>query len=207
MKHNNTIIFYAISLFVESETSQTSFLEEYVSGSKKERRYFWQYNTQSKGPKGKRLCKTVPSEDPHVLNDFEDPVFDPEQNQMRYKHNGKARRGDGNDITPSPFKLYQLGIELESLNNAINDMMPVSELPSPARSKTRKEKNKFASRACRLKKKAQHEANKLKLYGLEQEHRKCHIALFLLVVSYLFARISNINANLFVRFSNFISMG
>jgi hypothetical protein len=26
------------------------------------------------------------------------------------------------------------------------------------------------SRACRLKKKAQHEANKLKLYGLEQEH-------------------------------------
>lgn len=26
-------------------------------------------------------------------------------------------------------------------------------------------------RACRLKKKAQHEANKIKLYGLEQEHR------------------------------------
>jgi hypothetical protein len=33
--------------------------------------------------------------------------------------------------------------------------------------------NVFASyyRACRLKKKAQHEANKVKLYGLEQEHR------------------------------------
>lgn len=27
-------------------------------------------------------------------------------------------------------------------------------------------------RACRLKKKAQHEANKVKLYGLEQEHRE-----------------------------------
>ena len=27
------------------------------------------------------------------------------------------------------------------------------------------------NRACRLKKKAQHEANKIKLYGLEQEHR------------------------------------
>lgn len=26
-------------------------------------------------------------------------------------------------------------------------------------------------RACRLKKKAQHEANKIKLYGLEQEHK------------------------------------
>lgn len=33
--------------------------------------------------------------------------------------------------------------------------------------------NVYASyyRACRLKKKAQHEANKVKLYGLEQEHR------------------------------------
>lgn len=51
-------------------------------------------------------------------------------------------------------------------------MIPVSELPFNVRPKTRKEKNKLASRACRLKKKAQHEANKLKLYGLQQEHRK-----------------------------------
>jgi len=36
----------------------------------------------------------------------------------------------------------------------------------------KREKNKIASRACRLKKKAQHEANKLKLYGLNQEHSK-----------------------------------
>ena len=36
----------------------------------------------------------------------------------------------------------------------------------------RKIKCVFTSfRACRLKKKAQHEANKVKLYGLEQEHR------------------------------------
>lgn len=51
-------------------------------------------------------------------------------------------------------------------------MTPVSELPFNARPKTRKEKNKLASRACRLKKKAQHEANKLKLYGLETEHKR-----------------------------------
>ena len=38
------------------------------------------------------------------------------------------------------------------------------------RTKSRKEKNKLASRACRLKKKAQHEANKIKLSGLEEEH-------------------------------------
>lgn len=41
-----------------------------------------------------------------------------------------------------------------------------------SRNKSRKEKNKLASRACRLKKKAQHEANKIKLYGLHQEHHK-----------------------------------
>lgn len=51
-------------------------------------------------------------------------------------------------------------------------MIPVSELPFNIRPKTRKEKNKLASRACRLKKKAQHEANKIKLDGLEQEHSK-----------------------------------
>ena len=43
-------------------------------------------------------------------------------------------------------------------------------MPFNARCKSRKEKNKMASRACRLKKKAQHEANKLKLHGLEEEH-------------------------------------
>ena len=42
------------------------------------------------------------------------------------------------------------------------------------RTKSRKDKNKLASRACRLKKKAQHEANKIKLSGLEDEHSKLH---------------------------------
>ena len=40
-------------------------------GGKKEKRFFWQYNTQAKGPKGKRLCKNVDTHDPHVLNTFE----------------------------------------------------------------------------------------------------------------------------------------
>lgn len=69
-----------------------------------------------------------------------------ELNQTQYKHNGKARRGDGNDITPSPSKLYALGNELKKLNRIINDLTPVSELPAGARTKSRKEKNKLASR-------------------------------------------------------------
>ena len=85
---------------------------------------------------------------------------------------GKARRGDGNDLTSNPRKLAQIGKELEQLSRVINDMTPVSEMPFGARCKSRKEKNKLASRACRLKKKAQHEANKVKCDGLLTEHRK-----------------------------------
>lgn len=65
---------------------------------------------------------------------------------LQYKHNGKARRGDGNDITPSPTKLLSIGTELKGLNRTINDLTPVSELPVNVRPRSRKEKNKLASR-------------------------------------------------------------
>ncbi|KAH0555607.1 uncharacterized protein LOC123263040 [Cotesia glomerata] len=139
--------------------------------SKKEK-YFWQYNVQAKGPKGQRLIAHKRLEDPHVLNQATDPVFSPSCSLRGIKHSGKARKGDGNDLTPNPRKLYIIGKELDKLSRIINDMTPVSELPFPARPKTRKEKNKLASRACRLKKKAQHEANKIKLHGLEIEHKR-----------------------------------
>lgn len=138
----------------------------------KKERFFWQYNVQAKGPKGQRLILQKKSEDPHILNSVTDPVFSPSCSVRGIKHSGKARKGDGNDLTPNPRKLYLIGKELDNLGKVINDMIPVSELPFNIRPKTRKEKNKLASRACRLKKKAQHEANKLKLYGLQQEHRR-----------------------------------
>lgn len=86
------------------------------------------------------------------------------------QHSGKARKGDGNDLTPNPRKLQCIGRELDKLGRTINQMTSVNESPFKERPKLRKEKNKLASRACRLKKKAQHEANKIKLYGLETEH-------------------------------------
>ncbi|KAF4517169.1 hypothetical protein B566_EDAN005599 [Ephemera danica] len=141
------------------------------SRTKKER-YFWQYNVQAKGPKGQRLVLKTKQEDPHVLNEVTDPVFSPSCAVRGIKHSGKARKGDGNDLTPNPRKLHSIGKELDKLGRVINDMTPVSELPLTVRPKSRKEKNKLASRACRLKKKAQHEANKIKLFGLEHEHRR-----------------------------------
>ena len=88
-----------------------------------------------------------------------------------YRHSGKARRGDGNDVTANPSKLYATGKELKKLSRLIDAMCPPGELPTNVRARSLREKNKYASRICRLKKKAQHEANKIKLYGLEQEHR------------------------------------
>ncbi|KAI1305781.1 Protein CREBRF -like protein [Halotydeus destructor] len=139
-----------------------------------QQRFFWQYNVQSKGPKGTRLSAPADPEaaDPHVLAEATDPVFSEGCKIEGVKHAGKARRGDGNDLTPNPRKLLMIGLELKKLSRTINDLTPVAEVPVNARNKTRKEKNKLASRACRLKKKAQHEANKIKLYGLQSEHRK-----------------------------------
>uniref|UniRef100_A0A6G1SQ38 UPF0474 protein CG13624 n=1 Tax=Aceria tosichella TaxID=561515 RepID=A0A6G1SQ38_9ACAR len=143
-----------------------------------QRRFFWQYNVQSKGPKGTRICAADGAEDPFVLPEASDPVFSNECQVEGVKHSGKARRGDGNDLTPNPRKLLMIGLELKKLSKIINDLAPVTDLPINARNKTRKEKNKLASRACRLKKKAQHEANKIKLYGLQREHQQVVMAIF-----------------------------
>lgn len=156
----------------DGETGQSK-----VSSMSKKERFFWQYNVQAKGPKGQRLVLKTRLEDPHVLNEVTDPVFSPECSVRGIKHSGKARKGDGNDLTPNPRKLCSIGRELDKLSRIINDMTPVSELPFNIRPKTRKEKNKLASRACRLKKKAQHEANKLKLYGLEHEHKRLNVGI------------------------------
>ncbi|XP_064603994.1 CREB3 regulatory factor-like [Liolophura sinensis] len=154
----------------DSSDSENSLITSPGSSKSKEKQYFWQYNVQSKGPKGKKLCLSLDTVDPHVLHNFEDPVFDPEYRVPGITHGGKARRGDGNNVYPNPKKLCQIGNELKKLNKLINDYGPLNDLPSAVRAKSRKEKNKLASRACRLKKKAQHEANKVKLMGLEQEH-------------------------------------
>jgi hypothetical protein len=152
-------------------------------------RYFWQYNVQSKGPKGSKLPSTTECDWAEMDNltpptalettvtvdaDLEplDPVFSPNCQIEGVKHAGKARRGDGNDLTPNPRKLLMIGLELKKLSKVINELTPVAEVPAGSKPNSRKEKNKLASRACRLKKKAQHEANKIKLHGLSAEQRK-----------------------------------
>lgn len=149
-KLKNGFLQLAISL-IDSEGSQ----EEWSAGrSSRESRqhrkdqFFWQYNIQSKGPKGKRV-KFGMEENPHKVQDFEDPVFDSSsasQLGTTIRHGGKARKGDGNDVSPNPKKLVQIGSQIKKLNKQINSFAPLSELPVSTRNKSKKEKNKLASR-------------------------------------------------------------
>jgi len=59
----------------EDETRTST--PNHLSSSKGKERFFWQYNVQAKGPKGKRLVFQSKLEDPHVLNEVTDPVFSP----------------------------------------------------------------------------------------------------------------------------------
>ncbi|XP_064181382.1 CREB3 regulatory factor-like isoform X2 [Anguilla rostrata] len=136
------------------------------SRRRRKRRYFWEYSEQLTPSKQERVLK--PSE-------WDRETLPSNLYQNNGLHHGKhavkkSRRTDVEDLTPNPRKLLQIGNELRKLNKVISDLTPVSELPLTARPRSRKEKNKLASRACRLKKKAQYEANKVKLWGLNTEY-------------------------------------
>ncbi|XP_045078599.1 CREB3 regulatory factor-like isoform X2 [Coregonus clupeaformis] len=137
-----------------------------ISRKRGKRRYFWEYSEQLTSSKQERMLK--PSE-------WDRQTLPSNLYQRNGPHHGKynlkkSRRTDVEDLTPNPRKLLQIGNELRKLNKVISDLTPVSELPITARPRSRKEKNKLASRACRLKKKAQYEANKVKLWGLGTEY-------------------------------------
>ncbi|XP_062826498.1 CREB3 regulatory factor [Anolis carolinensis] len=130
------------------------------------RRYFWEYSEQLTPSQQEKMLR--PSE-------WNRDTLPSNMYQKNGLHHGKyavkkSRRTDVEDLTPNPKKLLQIGNELRKLNKVISDLTPVSELPLTARPRSRKEKNKLASRACRLKKKAQYEANKVKLWGLNTEY-------------------------------------
>jgi len=136
-----------------------------------QKRYFWLYNVQSKGPKCQPPSAqfVASSFDPHVLSCFHDPaVVTGARPRTSLKYSGSRRDRSAADADANPRRLLQLGDELQRLTVVVN------AAPSATAdfSLSPREKNKYASRICRLKRKAQHEANKIKLQGLEQEHRE-----------------------------------
>lgn len=151
-KINDKINFTIQQHFSDSDDSQDqgwSDRSSKDSSRKKERQFFWQYNIQSKGPKGTRTSFDLDSNNPHVLQNFEDPVFESSVGSGisgNIRHGGKARKGDGNDICPNPKKLFNIGQQLKKLSKQINNFGPLGEMPATSRNKSKKEKNKLASR-------------------------------------------------------------
>uniref|UniRef100_UPI00358F4460 CREB3 regulatory factor n=1 Tax=Myxine glutinosa TaxID=7769 RepID=UPI00358F4460 len=134
-------------------------------------RFFWEYGEHHVPPEGQ--AKRSGRFGAQGGREWDRHTLPSNQCQSNVKRGTKrCRRSIVEDVTPSPRKLLQIGNELQQLNHQIGELTPVCELPLPARPRLRKEKNKLASRACRLKKKAQHEANKVKLCGLNAEHER-----------------------------------
>ncbi|XP_065827844.1 uncharacterized protein [Oscarella lobularis] len=90
---------------------------------------------------------------------------------------GRRKDGFADDFLPCPARLNAINRQLGKLNDMMAAMTPVTEVPAHAKNKCRKERNKLASRACRLKKKASFEANKVKLHGLEEEQDRLRQAI------------------------------
>ncbi|XP_017289259.1 CREB3 regulatory factor [Kryptolebias marmoratus] len=130
------------------------------------RRCFWEYRRSRESVTKKKLGGDVHWSLSWSSSTLPSTLYRREGKKGRRK----ARKTDASDLTPNPQKLHNIGEQLQKLNAAIKGMGSVNDLPAVARARSRKEKNKLASRACRLKKKAQHEANKIKLWGLNQEY-------------------------------------
>lgn len=97
---------------------------------------FWQYNNKCKGPKVERYHLNVNLElDPHHELKFVDPVFD-ERYDLPISNVGKVRRGDANDMTARPDKLYSLGKQLEEINSDIEKLTNSAD-PAEKREKSR----------------------------------------------------------------------
>ncbi|KAK2918557.1 CREB3 regulatory factor-like [Channa argus] len=159
---------------VEAELSSTSETECEVEAEParqpgerpSKRRCFWEYRRARESATKKKLGGEVHWSLSWSSSTLPSTLYRREGKKGRRK----ARKTDASDLTPNPQKLHNIGEQLQKLNAAIDGMGPVNDLPAVARARSRKEKNKLASRACRLKKKAQHEANKIKLWGLNQEY-------------------------------------
>ena len=58
----------------------------------------------------------------------------------------KGRKSESEDMVPNPSKLLHIGRELDRLNKIISSLKPINEVPQHSRGRSRREKNKLASR-------------------------------------------------------------
>lgn len=129
-------------------------------------RYFWQYNLQSRGPKARRVFSPIDETDFHILSKCVDPVND-NIDSSSADNSSLLRQNRKGSFQPDAVRLLSIGSRIERLENK-HKMLAANN--SKMKKNIGKEKNKIASRVCRLRRKAQHESNKIKLQGLDKEH-------------------------------------
>lgn len=77
MSLNSFVYTFSLKIDSDTEKDRSKASGSHNNNNSKNKRYFWQYNVQAKGPKGQRLVIKTQLEDPHVLNEITDPVFSP----------------------------------------------------------------------------------------------------------------------------------
>ncbi|XP_074487381.1 uncharacterized protein LOC141765215 isoform X1 [Sebastes fasciatus] len=106
------------------------------------RRCFWEYRRARESATKKKLGGDVHWSLSWSSSTLPSTLYRREGKKGRRK----ARKTDASDLTPNPQKLHNIGEQLQKLNAAIDGMGPVNDLPAVARARSRKEKNKLASR-------------------------------------------------------------
>lgn len=140
-------------------------------------RHFWQYNLQSRGPKARRVFAPIDETDFHILSKCVDPVND-NIDSSSADNSSLMRQNRKGSFLPDAVRLLSIGSRIERLENK-HKILAVNN--SKMKKIIGKEKNKIASRVCRLRRKAQHESNKIKLRGLDREHGIVSLSLLLCV--------------------------
>lgn len=110
---------------------------------------------------GEQLSKNRSSKDEATTDQYdvsEDEEFEsddemddteeycPDEKEGKMPTRRKGRKSESEDMVPNPTKLLHIGRELDRLNKIISDLKPINELPQHSRGRSRKEKNKLASR-------------------------------------------------------------
>lgn len=70
----------------------------------------------------------------------------PFQKEGKIPARRKGRKSESEDMVPNPSKLLHIGKELDRLNKIISSLKPINEVPQQSRGRSRREKNKLASR-------------------------------------------------------------
>lgn len=85
-------------------------------------------------------------------DDIDSEAEDVEEEYCPFQKEGKTisrrkgRKSESEDMVPNPSKLLNIGRELDRLNKIIGCLKPINEVPQHSRGRSRREKNKLASR-------------------------------------------------------------